>query len=80
MLQRLRELVAGLGRAMRRFFYRVMDALSAARVGIAALVLLAAIGYVMYQHPPLKTVAQEAHELARLYAELAGSRPQAARA
>ena len=29
---------------------------------------------------PLKTVAQEAHELARLYAELAGSRPQAARA
>src|ERR1700740_1015439 len=70
MLQRLRELVAALGRAMSRFFYRVMDALSARRVVIAALALLAAIGYAMYQHPPVKTVARG--ELGVRYNRLTG--------
>jgi regulator of protease activity HflC (stomatin/prohibitin superfamily) len=70
MLQRLRELIADLGRAMRRFFYRVMDAFSAGRVVIAALALLAAIGYAMYQHPPIKTVARG--ELGVRYNRLTG--------
>jgi len=58
MPQRFRELIADIGRAMRRFFYRVTDALSAARVTLAALALLVAAGYAMYQHPPIKTVAR----------------------
>jgi regulator of protease activity HflC (stomatin/prohibitin superfamily) len=58
MLQRLRELIADIGRAMRLFFYRLMDALSAARVAIVALLLLLGAGYAMYKHPPLKTVAR----------------------
>ncbi|HYL23110.1 MAG TPA: SPFH domain-containing protein [Burkholderiales bacterium] len=70
MLQRLRELIADLGRAISRFFYRVMDALSARRVVIAALALLAAIGYAMYQHPPVKTVARG--ELGVRYNRLTG--------
>jgi regulator of protease activity HflC (stomatin/prohibitin superfamily) len=70
MLQRLRELVADVGRVMRRFFYRAMDALSAGRVVIAALALLAAIGYAMYQHPPVKTVARG--ELGVRYNRLTG--------
>jgi regulator of protease activity HflC (stomatin/prohibitin superfamily) len=70
MLQRLRELIAELGRAISRFFYRAMDALSAGRVVIAALALLAAIGYAMYQHPPVKTVARG--ELGVRYNRLTG--------
>jgi len=58
MPQRFREFIADIGRAMRRFFYRVTDALSAARVTLAALALLVAAGYAMYQHPPIKTVAR----------------------
>jgi regulator of protease activity HflC (stomatin/prohibitin superfamily) len=71
MLQRLRELVAGLGRAMRRFFYRVIDALSAARVAIVALLVLAAAAYAMYRHPPIKTVARG--ELGIRYNRLTGN-------
>ena len=70
MLQRLRELIADGGRAMRRFSYRVMDALSAGRVVIAALALLAAIGYAMYRHPPIKSVARG--ELGVRYNRLTG--------
>jgi regulator of protease activity HflC (stomatin/prohibitin superfamily) len=71
MLQRLRELIADLGRAMRRFFYRMMDALSGARVAIVALLLLLAVGYAMYTHPPIKTVARG--ELGIRYNRLTGN-------
>jgi regulator of protease activity HflC (stomatin/prohibitin superfamily) len=70
MLQRLRELIADAGRAMRRFFYRAMDALSARRVVIVALALLAAIGYAVYRHPPIKPVARG--ELGVRYNRLTG--------
>src|SRR5689334_17747341 len=58
MLERFRELIAGLVRAMRRFLYRRLDAISAARVAIVAAALFAALGYAMYKHPPIKTVAR----------------------
>src|SRR5437660_1369136 len=71
MLERFRELVAGLGRAMRRLRYRVLDAVGAARVAIVGLSLLLAVGYAMYKHPPIKTVARG--ELGIRYNRLGGN-------
>jgi len=58
MLQRLRELLATVGRAVSRSFYRTLAGLSAARALMIAVVLFAAAGYAMYKHPPVKTVAR----------------------
>jgi regulator of protease activity HflC (stomatin/prohibitin superfamily) len=58
MLERFLEFIADAGRALRRLFYRALDALSAARVVIVAALLFAAAGYALYKHPPIKTVAR----------------------
>ena len=58
MLERLQDLIADAGHALRRLFYRLVDAISAARVIIVAVALLAAAGYAMVKHPPIKTVAR----------------------
>jgi regulator of protease activity HflC (stomatin/prohibitin superfamily) len=71
MLERFRELVADIGRAMRRSLYRLRAAISAGRVAIVAALLLAAAGYAMYQHPPIKTVARG--ELGIRYNRLTGT-------
>ena len=71
MLQRLREVGAATGRALRRFVHSTLAAIGAARVAIIALLLFLAAGYAMYQHPPIRTVARG--ELGIRYNRLTGS-------
>ena len=51
MFQRFKELLARVARAF-------MNAISAARVVIVAFALFLAVGYAMYKHPPIRTVAR----------------------
>ena len=70
MLERLQDLIAdalsSLFVALRRLFYRLVDAISAARVIIVAVALFAAAGYAMVKHPPIKTVASPGRNAARM--------------
>ena len=51
MFQRLKEWLAGAARAF-------VDAVSGARVAIVAFALFLIVGYAMYKHPPIRTVAR----------------------
>src|SRR3954451_17496694 len=51
MFQRIKELLAHAARAFG-------DAISASRVAIVAFALFLAVGYAMYKHPPMRTVAR----------------------
>ena len=51
MFQRFKELLARVARAF-------VDAISAARIAIVAFALFLAVGYALYKHPPIKTVAR----------------------
>jgi len=61
-MQRLRELLTAAGRFVGRscagLAAALAGAISGARVLIVAIILVAAAGYALYRHPPIKTVAR----------------------
>jgi regulator of protease activity HflC (stomatin/prohibitin superfamily) len=58
MLERLKDFARATGRAVRAFFQMLVDALFGARLLLIALLVLGAVGYALYRHPPIASIAR----------------------